>query len=104
MLRTRLARLHARRLSRASQYTLEYLAVYHDTMADLQALETAEPETVAAFFAAAVLPLLVGRCVATALSITANRRGTLEPYIGSITAQFTCIAATTTLQHRRGDL
>ena len=57
MLRARLARLHARRLSRASQPTLEYLNVYRDTMADLQALETAEPETVAAFFAAAVLPL-----------------------------------------------
>ena len=57
MLRARLARLHARRLSRASQPTLEYLNVYRDTMADLEALDSAEPETVAAFFAAAVLPL-----------------------------------------------
>ena len=56
---TRLARLHARRLSHASQPTLEYLNVYRDTMADLQALETAEPETVAAFFAAAVLLSLI---------------------------------------------
>ena len=56
MLRARLARLHARRLSRASQPTLEYLNVYRDTMADLEALDS-EPETVAAFFAAAVLPL-----------------------------------------------
>ena len=54
---TRLARVHARRLSRASQPTLEYLNVYRETMADLEALDSAEPETVAAFFAAAVLPL-----------------------------------------------
>ena len=56
MLRTRLARLHARRLSHASQPTLEYLNVYRDTMADLEAIDSAD-EKVAAFFAAAVLPL-----------------------------------------------
>ena len=49
--------MHARRLSHAPTQPLEYLNVYRDTMADLQALDSAEPETVAAFFAAAVLPL-----------------------------------------------